>query len=157
MSDASHGCSVPYADFHVLLDDLLDEPFDCRFDEQQNDDFHLFERTPLMLCEYHERWYDPCYDDGTNGPDGRWHNHDDLYHDACDDNRHAYGDHIGMNNSSDDDAMRSSDSSTSHVPSSYGHTTNAGSNPSTKDYTKHTMRQTRTNHISQAYTRKQVL
>lgn len=62
----------------------------------------------------------------------------------------------GTSSSDGDDGMRSNDASTNHVPNNCGRTTNSDNIPNTKDYTKRTMRRTRTNRRSAVYRRKQV-
>ena len=71
--------------------------------------------------------------------------HDGLRGDACHDSLDERDVPDGKSSSDGDDARRSSDASTSHVPSSCVRTTNPGNTPSTKDYAKRTMRRTRTN------------
>lgn len=69
------------------------------------------------------------------------------------DNLRVRYDLYGKSTSGGDDAKRSNDSNTNHVPNNGERTTNPGSNPNTKDYTKRTMRRTRTNRISAVYKR----
>ena len=79
-----------------------------------------------------------------NAPDALRRSHDGLRDDACHDSRGGYDVPDGTSSDGDDDGKRSSDASTSHVPSSCARTTNSGNNPSTKDYAMRTMRRSRT-------------
>ena len=91
-----------------------------------------------------------------NAPDEKLHNLYVLYHDADRGNRGERGVPDGMSTSDGDDAKRSSDASTSHVPNSGERTTNPGNIPNTKDYAMRTNLSSRTSRISADDTRKRV-